>query len=86
MVPYGSNLSIIRTRRSERYSISSLVNFHVRSVGLLVTSMCCAKTAEAIELRFQVVGRVSLRNGVLDGVQSLTGREKFLEGAVQCNE
>jgi len=34
---------------------------------LLVTSVYCAKTAEAIQMLFDVVGRLGPRNRVLDG-------------------
>jgi len=66
----GFGLVVINTgwRRFARYSVSKLylpVKFCRRCP--LVTSVYCEKTAETIQMPFDVVVRVEQRNRVLDG-------------------
>jgi len=69
-----------------RYSVSGLllpVEFRrgsvCPSVRPLVTSVYCGKAAEAIEMPFEVIGRMDPRNGVLHGVQISHGKGKILD-------
>jgi len=74
-ISFSGRVRCLTQRRSERSSAFSglavgtgrVPSSICRSVRLLVTTVYCARMAEAIDLPFGVVGLVGLRNGTLDG-------------------
>ena len=59
------------------YWYSSVVCHVCVSVGLSVTIVSPAKTAESIEMPFGLWTRIGPRNRVLDGIQDCRGKGQF---------